>query len=100
MPETNHTPEPWVYRETYNGDIVHYVGTGTTYRTVASYVDPPDAARIVACVNGCRGINPEAVRELLEACEAAVNAFEIEVPTGNEVVAQLRAAIAKATQGE
>lgn len=30
------------------------------------------AHRIVACVNGCAGINPEAVGELLAACEAAL----------------------------
>jgi hypothetical protein len=32
-----------------------------------------NAARIVACVNGCEGINPEAVKEMLEACRLAVN---------------------------
>jgi hypothetical protein len=29
-----------------------------------------DSARAVACVNACKGINPEAVPELLAACEA------------------------------
>jgi len=33
------------------------------------------AARIVACVNGCEGINPEAVPELLAVCKALRAAY-------------------------
>ena len=37
--------------------------------------------RIVSCVNACRGINPEAVPELLEACEEIQNTLiDINIP--------------------
>jgi hypothetical protein len=41
---------------------------------VAEDVDSERAARIVECVNEMRGLNPAAVRELVEACEAAESA--------------------------
>jgi len=35
-----------------------------------------DAGHIVACVNACKGINPEGVPKLLEACLSAVRYFD------------------------
>ena len=58
---TQHTAEPW---RTENGDVVCKEGP------IAAVMLPNDranATRIVACVNACEGINPEAVPELLEA---------------------------------
>lgn len=50
-----------------------------------------NAARIVACVNACEGINPEAVPDTVKALEAVIHAaFE---PTWAQLVAD---ALAKA----
>jgi hypothetical protein len=69
-----------------------------------------NARRIVACVNACEGINPEAVPDLLAACEYVKYAApETEgLEPGNILsvsltvagVRQLRAAISKATGEE
>jgi hypothetical protein len=40
--------------------------------------DEANTHRIVACVNACEGINPEAVPDMLEALEACVFAFNAE----------------------
>lgn len=67
--------------------------------------------RIIACVKGCTGIeNPEAVKDLLEACEAAmvkIEAYENCSPADNVISAEdmpeewelCRAAVAKAKGG-
>lgn len=51
---TTHTPEPLAVKE--------------------SDVAVSSAHRAVACVNACRGINPEAVPALLQACKAGMGA--------------------------
>ena len=48
---------------------------------IPPYGDDPEEAeananRIVACVNGCAGINPDAVKELLEAVKAMQDACD------------------------
>ena len=60
-----------------------------------------DARRIVACVNGCAGINPEAVPELLVAADLAVHVYQISDREQfkahfGPIVDKLQAAIAKA----
>ena len=40
-----------------------------------------------------------AAPNLLEACKTALIAFEMEAPIGNDAIAMLKAAIAKATKG-
>jgi hypothetical protein len=56
-----------------------------------------NAERFAACWNGCQGINPEAVPDLLAACEAYADAFD--AATGTVYVnKQIRAAIAKALE--
>ena len=63
---TKHTPEPWLA----SGEYVY----GNT-NPVGSTVDrPADAARIVACVNACAGLNPEHIPALVEAVQAVVDA--------------------------
>lgn len=49
----------------YGGQEVCHTGQGRCGSEEAE----DNAARIVACVNGCEGINPEAVKDLLAACE-------------------------------
>lgn len=63
-------------------------------------------ARLVACYNGCAGINPDAVQGLLAACKAAlhvasvIDRWDTCEPGTSPYVAfqQLRAAIAKAEE--
>ena len=52
--------------------------------------------RIVACVNGCEGVNPGAVPDLLAACRAVERA-EPEWDAA-DFIEQVRTAIAKATE--
>lgn len=65
---TNHPPEPW-----YRGDdgFIHdAAGTSiATFRISSAELYDRDAAvaRAIACVNACAGINPEAVKDLVEA---------------------------------
>lgn len=73
MEKMKHTPEPWALRHDpmnpnprifgSDGSLVVIISEG---RAFAKQTEA-NAARIVACVNSCKGINPEAVPELLEA---------------------------------
>jgi len=113
-----HTPEPWKLLPARNIDspvggsnpmlAVGMVGAGS----VTAYVSdgwPLDeqvanGERIVACVNACQGINPEAVKDMLEYLQRLSAAAD----TGQEIpgvsldtwfLADLRTAIAKAAEG-
>lgn len=108
-----HTPEPWE----------EFTPAGATFQIIdadgiilADVYDRDDAKRIVACVNACRGINPEAVPLLMarvldhanngpgihgEICPSCGrdNRESGNVCTSDDCMAvQARAAIAKATQ--
>jgi hypothetical protein len=69
--ESKHTPGPW-----------HIGGTGSvfnadaTVRVARETSTPEDAERIVACVNGCEGIDPEAVKDMYAALGAVYDADE------------------------
>lgn len=87
-----HSPEPWkankaVKSSNFGNRVAHVEasvavdGKPTFYFTVAKVLGGPqdrsevaeaNAARLVACVNACKGINPEAVSDLLT--EAHLNA--------------------------
>lgn len=116
------TPEPW--RQGGN-EIVGGDGTPAAFvvckaayghvspAPVFSYIGPEYAdhrpvvdanmARIVACVNGCKGINPEAVPGLLAACKGTMLGITEVRPgfftIGGNAVGILRAAIAAAERG-
>lgn len=71
--ETKHTPGPWHQKHTVG--IFDGFGREILWIDVRGALGDIDtreanAARIVACVNACEGINPEAVKDLLEALEA------------------------------
>ena len=77
-----HTPEPWAaVRNTAYWEIGteidgYYANRiGDVCATDPNHPDAgkqeANATRIVACVNACKGINPEAVPDLLEACKEA-----------------------------
>ena len=111
-----HTQTPWIN----HGQCI---GTPDSKKTVAILPDDespakwgtiggfeygdlePDAqaancARIVACVNACAGINPEAVPDLLTVLRAAVARVELANREGDPILSawlpDAQAAIAKA----
>ena len=69
----NHTPEPWTCRKNThdNGEWV----IQKKPLPVADVECEADARRIVACVNACAGINPEAVPDLIKACQDVEDVF-------------------------
>ena len=110
---SEHTPGPW--RKTTG-----YIASSAVPHVVAVYVPPANTCmnwaagagtneaeangrRIVACVNACEGLNPEAVPDLLEAAYISADALEDNAyvsaysPRTRAAVKTIRAAIAKAT---
>jgi len=102
--ETTHTPEPWYDSSTGNHQgLVLSEGDGQS--VAVTYQGPADAARIVACVNACKGLNPEAVPEMLAALESFTRGIDSAEERGETFVnlnrlnfhrRRFRAAIAKA----
>ncbi len=95
---TQHTPEPWYYRQ--GGECVMAPDDWVCIVHNNDHREA-NARRIVACVNACKGINPEAVPDLLEALQVLLLAYETakegaRVRIGAELKA--RAAITKATK--
>ena len=91
MSATKHTPEPHDYGEPWK------VGPPTKTRDGELAVDHSKyMERARACVNGCAGLNPEAVPALVEAAEKALREFDrITVFDANRSrFADLRAALA------
>ena len=103
-----HTPEPWMFDE---GDLIILTDDEANVRIAEVVSDNcderdtalGDAARIVACVNACAGIeNPAALPALIEAaeaCEEWLTADNVPVPAwhkagGPDVLTMLRAALA------
>ena len=110
MSDAKHTPEPWMFDgfqriRAVNGkqdgteDIAHIYSSWSASRYDAG--DYANANRIVACVNGCEGINPEAVKDLLAACEAMLATWGSD--DEDSIIAardMARAAAAKAKGGD
>lgn len=108
---SKHTQEPWEVVRVHGVTI----GCGNTlngaHRMIANVVtcteetvaqNDANFSRIVACVNGCEGIEPSAVPELLAACEALVTYDKngrFGVPSFSEAIWRARDAIAKAKGG-
>ena len=74
---SKHTPEPWKVfvkgrtLEVQDGaglPIAAWPGFDDSRRPIAEH--RANVLRIVACVNACEGIDPGAVKELLEAAKA------------------------------
>jgi len=110
-----HTSEPW---DVQNKGIL---GTGSARHEVVqgvnrdgsknlpritrmpdlSYSSYANAKRIVACVNACAGINPEAVPDLLAACRLSLERYDYsDTRWARETCDVCRAAITKALKGE
>ena len=98
-----HTPGPWYEHNTTKDyrDITNEPdGNGNSIAHVYHDNSAANAARIVACVNGCEGINPEAVKEMLEACEKTLEQLQLigpVMPMLTWIVGLLSQAIAHAT---
>lgn len=72
---SKHTPEPW--KKLYNGgqpaignDEI-YITTINTHSHGESVENAANAERIVACVNGCAGLNPTAYQPVLNLLKDA-----------------------------
>jgi hypothetical protein len=122
--EAKHTPWPWSVVMT-DDRYGHASVRGACGRTVARvrgsqidrnaplprepyYLTDEDIAnaeRIVACVNGCEGINPAAVRDMYEALRVVVRCIPSHAANSGDAERLgnlrdvLRAAIAKAERG-
>lgn len=55
-----------------------------------------NAAHIVACVNACEGLNPEGVRELVEAASNAIDLRDADQSLREPAMRRLMQALAKA----
>lgn len=95
---SEHTKEPWAVAPSNDGGQ----HIGNVDGMVVIYQNRKNMDRIVACVNACAGINPEAVPEMLEALRGILDGIVatnkrngIEEPFG-ECIDAARAALAKA----
>lgn len=74
---SKHTPGPWIVEDVSEDGLAVFSETGP----IVAQCHRPDASdhaanaeRIIACVNGCEGLNPEAFGDLLEALKHIVDA--------------------------
>jgi hypothetical protein len=76
--ETQHTPEPWELTRHATPDYAPQCGIYSEDHPAdfAIVKGEANARRIVACVNACKGINPEAVPDLLEALQDVLHEAE------------------------
>lgn len=88
MSDHKHTPAPWKVDPDPPGCF--YLESEVTGELVTVIHDyrgdghcEPTARRIVACVNACEGINPEAVKDMLAALKK-VQPFAIVRPLGTD----------------
>lgn len=109
--EAQHTSEPWEINPRLSGfpqiatpDGVVIAKTDCSISAVYWVNDSKraqaNARRIVACVNACKGINPEAVPEMLEAIILLCDTTNPRVPCEHPAFSIARAAISKATKKE
>ena len=106
----SHTPEPWEMSKPYGGEaggtcvaitgvISHYF-EGVNYN---SEEEQANAERIVACVNACEGINPEAVGEMLKMLVKArmeLKLREMNLEGNDQLIDPIDDLIAKAKEGQ
>jgi hypothetical protein len=84
-----HTPDKWIpvgkYAISVNAD--NTVG--------ASFDKPADRDKAVACVNAMQGLNPEGVKDVVEALEGCIEHMEHSTPQGRQAWESATAALAK-----
>ena len=96
---SQHTPEPWRTEKNHWGDVniirsEHFFVGCTIVRGIPEPLPPREeieanAARIVACVNGCAGLNPTAYKECVEAMHYVIDPLE----TPKDGIARLKQAV-------
>lgn len=68
---TAHTPEPWQVDDL---DVVSaagkWIGSMTQQLGESADIGEANAARIIACVNACKGIDPESIQDMRDALES------------------------------
>lgn len=104
---SKHTPEPWISGDEHSDDRpTLWDDEGCCVAEFNRFMGAKRAIanrdRAMACVNACKGIDPEAVPYLLAACKAALaDRFGSDDPCVDldPITNQLRDAIAKA-EGE
>ena len=99
---SQHTPEPWRTEKNYWGDVniiraEHFFIGCTIVRGIPEPIPTQEeieanTARIVACVNGCTGLNPTAYRECVEALKALLR-YAIFVGTTEQFRTQAQHAV-------
>ena len=108
MSELKHTPEPWKVTVQENGYVCIETAYGT-HRDILTgdfiTLKASNAERIVACVNACEGLNPEAIPEMLEALQEMVSVaceyYDMDMgDAGSQMIAIANDVIAKATGKE
>ena len=104
---TTHTPEPWeVQYVPWTGTIdCKIVGHHTSIITTmnATRLEPrevmeADAARIVACVNGCAGLNPAAYRMCIDVLHRIADSSMSMMGLDLETAQRVKQALAHAEQ--
>lgn len=87
--KTNHTPEPWTYKEDCDsrGNYVgfgprnNFVGeTHISVNNLGTVQALANAHRIVACVNACKGIPTEDLEDQAEVTKALKEGIESASP--------------------
>ena len=103
---SEHTKEPWVTGKWGDGSsgygLTNVIAPDSEV-IIATDVIEGEATRIIACVNACAGINPEAVPDMVEALKTARTALSENPFQGvpntvsmDEAVATIDAALKKA----
>ena len=84
---TQHTKEPWKlanlechWGTNCPGHVDIEGADGNTVNPAPYLKDSPDAARIVACVNACQGINPNVVPALIKDIQGMMQALALNRP--------------------
>ena len=94
MSKSNHTPEPWELEKGWCGGESALFITSKYNDGFRPWTDA-DARRIVACVNGCADINPDAIQELIQKAIDVYCAWELGGHHMTKVIKELRDAIDK-----
>jgi hypothetical protein len=102
MTAKNWTPEPWAIHPYACKENSKRVNIGSlncpmTEPLACKCATDENAARIIACVNACAGINPEAVADLITLAEIiGAKGRMYDDPSGRTAVELARSALAKA----
>ena len=72
-----HTETPWIASALVPSGSYVITNPGHVSAVICSDLTKANAEHIVACVNACEGINPEAVPDLLKACKLLLEDCEM-----------------------